>query len=89
MVFKVSSCYGYNYLTNGSRDERGVLREFEINGQLCSVGGVVGRLWSVKDSASHCGGHGVGNVYGSNAVLATPDMKLIVVSSEDEVVVLE
>lgn len=89
MIYKVGSSYGYSYLEGGARDERGILIETKISGQLCSVGGVIGRLWCIQDSSAHCGGHGVGNVYGSNAVLATSEMTLLVVKRSDEVVILE
>lgn len=89
MNYKVDSSYGYAYLTNGTKDERGRMIETEIRGQLCSVNGIIGRLWSVKDSAAHGAGHGGGSVYGHNAILATPDMTLVCVTRKDEVLILE
>lgn len=88
MSYKICSSYGYSYLWDGSRDESGRIVETKISGQLCNVDGLVGRLWCVRDNQSHCGGHGMGNIYSSSVIMALPNMAIKIVSKDSEVFIL-
>lgn len=89
MTYKVFCGYSGNYLSNGQRDDRGFQVETKIEGQLCCVNGVVGRIWNIRDSESHNEGHGVSDEYGYSTVIATPDMEIVVVDEwSDEVIIL-
>lgn len=50
-------------------------------GVLVKYRGTVGKLYSISDKSSHCGGHGMGNMTSCQAVIATDEMKLIHVKS--------
>lgn len=71
MKFKVKDYYGTVVLNfeDGS--------EGRVVGQMVKWNGVVGRLWSISDKSSHCGGHGMGSITSSQAVIATKDMKIV------------
>lgn len=52
--------------------------ELKVDGQLAEYSGKVGRLHLIYDVSSHCGGHGMGDMYNSQVVLCTEDMQCII-----------
>ena len=71
MKFKVEECYG----SVSVKFEDGTAGK--VSGQMVEWKGVVGRIWSISDTSSSCGGHGVGNITSSQVVIATKDMQII------------
>lgn len=76
MKFKVESNWGMVVL----KSEEG--QTTKPRGQLVEYKGCIGRIWAIPDVSSHCGGHGMGNMTSSQAVLATKDMEIIPIETQ-------
>lgn len=74
MKYRFEDFYGTGRLVSEFGKETIVIAE---DGFLVVYKGVLGRLYSIRDSSSHVGGHGSCNDYSSQGVLVTTDMKLI------------
>lgn len=70
MKFKVEDNWGTMEILfeDGSKSQ--------IGGQMVLWKGIVGRLWAISDKSSHNGGHGMGSMTSSQAVIATKDMRI-------------
>jgi len=71
MKFKVEDNWGMIEIVfeDGSKSK--------LRGQMVEWNGTVGRIWSVSDKSSHNGGHGMGQMTSSQAVIATKDMNIV------------
>jgi len=49
------------------------------SGVAVRVAGIDGMLYSIPDSSSHCGGHGMGGMKSCQGVVSPADMRLIVI----------
>lgn len=64
-------------------------RYVEVNGQLVTWQGKIGKAYSIQDKSSHNGGHGIGQMHCCQLVICTDKMELIKVKSAYKVFDIE